>query len=262
VLSATSEPAHEALPLLIDQPVGQVRRLLDQSTGSLVDLLLDEIPVATLISGASSGRRGVRVPMAGGPGRMTTAEGRPKLDICAGWAVGGHMATRAEAGEARAFSPGGGHGPTAPSLLVDDDPVAWHELDDLTVSSMRRHRRLDLAPLVDGAHALDALFRDVYIEADGSQTIIHEYGVTGSFDPALGVLTALEASPHVLPGPDCPAAAASAAGLVGLPIDEVRRQVRSTFRGPTTCTHLNDELRAIGDLHALVALAGVAAGSV
>ena len=41
---------------------------------------------------------------------------------------------------------------------------------------------------------------------------------------------------------------------VGMAIDELRSHVREEFRGTTTCTHLNDALRSIGDLRALLAL--------
>jgi Protein of unknown function (DUF2889) len=33
---------------------------------------------------------------------------------------------------------------------------------------------------------------------------------------------------------------------------EIRAHVRDEFRGTSTCTHLNDALRSIGDLHALM----------
>jgi hypothetical protein len=56
-----------------------------------------------------------------------------------------------------------------------------------------------------------------------------------------------------LPYPECPGAAASARRLVGAPVDGVRRSVRSTFVGPTTCTHLNDTLRVMEDACALLA---------
>ena len=35
---------------------------------------------------------------------------------------------------------------------------------------------------------------------------------------------------------------------------DLRDLVRREFHGTSTCTHLNDELRSLGDAHALVAL--------
>jgi hypothetical protein len=58
----------------------------------------------------------------------------------------------------------------------------------------------------------------------------------------------------VLPWTECPAAAASAGRLDGLRVDELRERVAKEFRGTTTCTHLNDLLRSLADLGALVRL--------
>ena len=64
--------------------------------------------------------------------------------------------------------------------------------------------------------------------------------------------TTCDAIPQVLPWVECPVAAASAWSLVGTPIGDVRRAVRSTFHGTHTCTHLNDLLRSVGDVPALI----------
>jgi hypothetical protein len=57
----------------------------------------------------------------------------------------------------------------------------------------------------------------------------------------------------VLPWPECPAAAASAGRLVGHPVTDIRGVVRQDLRGVTTCTHLNDLLRSMGDIGAMTA---------
>ncbi|MGE0879872.1 MAG: DUF2889 domain-containing protein, partial [Acidimicrobiia bacterium] len=51
----------------------------------------------------------------------------------------------------------------------------------------------------------------------------------------------------------CPGAVASASRLVGKEISQIRDFVRTDFRGITTCTHLNDLVRSLGDLDALAA---------
>jgi hypothetical protein len=56
----------------------------------------------------------------------------------------------------------------------------------------------------------------------------------------------------VLPWFECPQAAASAARLTGRPLAGLRPAVRAEFLGPTTCTHLNDTLRALEDVAALI----------
>ena len=49
---------------------------------------------------------------------------------------------------------------------------------------------------------------------------------------------------------------AGASRLVGTPVSGLRRHVRDTFLGTSTCTHLNDTLRSLEDIPALLKLAG------
>jgi hypothetical protein len=65
----------------------------------------------------------------------------------------------------------------------------------------------------------------------------------------------MDATPQLLPWVDCPAAL-SASRLAGLPESGLRRHVRDTFLGTSTCTHLNDTLRSLEDIPALLTLAG------
>ncbi len=64
----------------------------------------------------------------------------------------------------------------------------------------------------------------------------------------------IDANAHVLPGPECVNAAASAARVVGVPLTELRSHVRTDFTGTSTCTHLNDALRGLGDVAPLASL--------
>ena len=166
-------------------------------------------------------------------------------DICAGWEIGGAMVESARAGAFTYY----GQGPPAPDIRHGDDPLAWHHAPPLDVWDTRRARRLDIT--VDEVVRVEGLFRDSCIIADGTEQVIHEYAVVLEADPASLVVTRASATPGVLPGPQCPRAADSAQRLVGHPLSEIRRLVRDTFLGPTTCTHLNDELRSLGDVHAL-----------
>jgi len=63
----------------------------------------------------------------------------------------------------------------------------------------------------------------------------------------------------VLPWFECPEAAASAGRLAGRTLDSLRVGVRADFLGATTCTHLNDMLRAFADVGVLAAHVGVPA---
>ena len=130
-------------------------------------------------------------------------------------------------------------GPTAPEF--DGLPAA----EALGPHGMRRMRRLDLNP----DETFDAHFRDSHVDGAGVETIVHEYTLVGAVDD--GVVARVEAAAHVLPWQECPGALASAARVVGMPIAELRNRIRTEFVGISTCTHLNDTLRSLGDLGAL-----------
>jgi hypothetical protein len=210
--------------------------------GSLVHLLLDETPPATLISGSAMARQGA-LRLAVDP----TTPPRSPLGICAGWQAGGAMFDAiAETG-----LPLLGWGPPAPDLTPADDPWAWHELGELPPASMRRRRLLDVAPGPHGTVAVVVRFRDSYWEPDGTETVVHEYRVAGVVDPDGWVVRELAATPGPLPAPECPSAAASVERLVGRSLVGVREVVRDEFVGTTTCTHLNDVVRSLADVPVL-----------
>ncbi len=143
----------------------------------------------------------------------------------------------------------------APALAALDDPRAWHDLPPATPGSFRRVRRIDLTPEPIGAPAppgpaadlvaLDAMFRDTFVEPDGAQPVIHEYRLTGAIDARSRTVVSLAAHPGVLPGPDCVHAAAGVAQLVGRTLDDVAASVRRDLAGTVGCTHLTDAVYAL-----------------
>lgn len=212
-------------------------------TGSLLYLLLDDLPGATLVSGYAMLRAGV---VGGDVDHDEYLDARG--DLCAGWAVDGSMM--------RLIREHGVNptpiGPTAPVLTRDDDPDAWHEVGSLDRFGMRRARRLDVH-LPPGEHALvDVFFRDTHVDADGVETIVHEYSVTVTVDPVERRILDIHAHADVLPWQECPAAVNSATRLVGHPLADLRPWVRAHLVGTTTCTHLNDVLRGLADVDHLV----------
>lgn len=211
-----------------------------RETKSPLNLLLDDVPVTTLVSGYASLYAGVR----------PVSDGRHHVqhpDLCAGWRTDGSILVDiARTG----FSPVV-TGPDAPSILSDDDPRAWHELEPLGPNGMRRHRRLDL--VAGDPMELDVFFRDSHMGFEGRETVIHEYTVAGTIDPETLHFVDLEATARSLPFIECSDAVASAARLRGAPVAGVRRRVRDEFTGATTCTHLNDTLRSLEDVEQLAA---------
>jgi Protein of unknown function (DUF2889) len=212
----------------------------ERATQSLRYQLLDEVPTAILVAGYAIGAGGVRP-------RMSPEVLESRADICAGWATGATILREAAViGHSPTVT-----GPDAPALTEATDPLAWHHFDPLTAHGMRRWRRIDVWP-EGGEIAVDCFFRDSHVNEDGLETVLHEYTVTVSVDPASERFLSCRAEVGALPWQECPGAVASASRLSGQPIEGLRSWVRDTFTGTSTCTHLNDTLRSLECLPRLI----------
>jgi hypothetical protein len=107
---------------------------------------------------------------------------------------------------------------------------------------------------VGAEFAVDSHFRDSYVDLAGVETVVHEYSVSVRVDSASRTILTAKATPQVLPWLECPEAADSAGRLAGECIDDLRPLVRKEFVGVSTCTHLNDQLRALADTGPLMDL--------
>ena len=103
------------------------------------------------------------------------------------------------------------------------------------------------ADLVVSAH-----FRDSFAEDDGTETMIHEYALRARFDPLGETVLAVGATALALPWSECASASASAATIRGARSRDLRDLVRRELVGTSTCTHLNDVLRALAPIPHLV----------
>ena len=229
------------------------RRTLDEAlpaepqAESLRYQLLDDLPTAVLVSGYAMGAGGLHAPK----GSLNLHN---NADICAGWATGATILVESERLGHVPYS----RGPRAPSLLSADDPDAWHAVGPMGPHGMRRWRRMDVwRPAARGPFRVDAFFRDSHLDAAGVETIVHEYEVLAGLDCSSMEFTDVRVDIGVLPWPECPGAAASATRLIGTTPDDLRTRIRGEFIGTSTCTHLNDTLRALA---ALPYMAGVVAG--
>lgn len=205
--------------------------------------LLDDVPVTTLISGHA-------LSASGALGSVAKSGYLPVADQCAGFATGGLLMSSFEAGDPAVVT-----GPAAPELDGPDDPLAWHDMPVLPIHGMRRRRRLDVHNGGDGQAVLvDAMFRDSYMRADAKETIIHEYTLSAAVDRDSGTILRSRATPRVLPWQECPGAVDSATRIVGMRLADLRFRVRRELSGTSTCTHLNDLLRSVSDVEALIPL--------
>jgi hypothetical protein len=131
--------------------------------------------------------------------------------------------------------------------------MSWHVMGALAPHAVRRRRRLDLVAPAAGAleHRIDLHFRDSHVDDRASETIMHEYTLSGTVDLAAGRIGTLSARANVLPWVECPGALASVRRVDGMELSELRYRIRKEFVGRSTCTHLNDSLRSLADVTAL-----------
>lgn len=237
LVEVETTPAVEPFGLLGQRVGPGFRRVVEDAHAAPerepVSVLLFDLPTGALIAGYAEIRSRTLAGIS--PGDIMGPAVLPYVEeVCAGWATDGHMVTSIRGGEGIPIQ----DCPDAPSL-----GDGWHPIPALDVGWLRRRRRIDLAP--DGV--IDAMFRDSYAEPDGRETVLHEYAVTGAVD-ADGVVTALNATPRVLPFGECPLASRNVDRLLGSPGRDLRRAVRDHLAGTAGCTHMNDLLASIGDV--------------
>jgi hypothetical protein len=264
ILSLDVEPAVAGLEGLVGTAIGpgfrgRMVQMVpgERDGGTLLHLLLDDLPGAALVSGYALQRGGaldgVRIKPSGEPSPTRSEDKGPTRsmpgDICAGWA---HDATLMVTIRTEGVIPVS-LGPPAPVLESPSDPWAWHAMEPLPPEATRRRRRLDLIPPSgrDSTHQVDVHFRDSYVDPDGAESVVHEYSVHGTIDATSSQVVEMGAVAQVLPWMECPGALASAGRLAGVPLSDLRDRVRREWTGASTCTHLNDTLRSLGDVPTL-----------
>ncbi len=252
--SIQTNPPREALNALIGARGGGGSRTRmsgliadDKSGATPLFLLMDDLPAAGLISGHISAEwvqpQDRRKPLHMVPGSMD--------GICAGHVEG-----------ASAHNPKGGiymiHQVRAvPALDRPDDASGWHvHAPDVIEPSMRRARRID-AWVENDAIKVDAFFQDSAMTPGGVRIAVHEYCISASVDRATGVLEELFVDPRVLPFDECPNAVRNTSRVLGMTLREFRSTVIATLPGTDGCTHLNDMLRSLAEVPALIELIGV-----
>jgi len=138
-------------------------------------------------------------------------------------------------------------------LRRPDDPDGWHPFtpQDGHVA-MRRARRIDVWREGDVIR-IDAGFQDSATTPSGGRVAIHEYGLKATADVHTRALLTVEADPRVLPFRECPAATNNLTKILGAALPDLREEVLKQFPRTAGCTHLNDALRALAEVPALLA---------
>ena len=215
------------------------------AAGTPLYQLLDDVPGATLVSGAAWQRwydmdRYLEI-------KADVAQ-RVMTDVCTGYQQG-----------SSALQPDGTlrwRQDRQPAVDIDTvgdvlgDALAWHAHPSPDGVAMRRARRIDVW-LAGRVIHIDAFFQDSSTLPEGGRIAIHEYTLTAEADLETGTVRAVTPVPRVLPYDECPLAVSNVTALTGLPLSELRRAVPERLRGPLGCTHLNDMLRALADVPAL-----------
>jgi hypothetical protein len=136
------------------------------------------------------------------------------------------------------------------SLVRSDDPRGWHAMIEPHEVSMRRARCMDV--WIEGNIRIEATFQDSASTPDGRRVAVHEYGLYAEIELETGALSMISSTPHVLPFAECPAAIRNVHLLLGTPAHQLRSAVLQVLRRTMGCTHLNDALRALADVPALI----------
>jgi hypothetical protein len=141
-------------------------------------------------------------------------------------------------------------GTPAPDLRHPDDPEGWHAFTLQNTVGMRRARRIDVR--VGNVIHIEAAFQDSAAKPDGTRAALHEYDLTATADPTSLRLLSIDATPRVLPFGECPGAVANISRLLDSELPQLRQTVLDQLPGTLGCTHLNDALRALAEVPALV----------
>lgn len=243
ILDAHNERV-DLTPLIGARGGGHLRAVLDEKiheervNGTPLYLLLDDISGVSLVSGWAWSRWQGDWMEDIDPEDSFEARRMMMENVCTGFATGNSaLATDA---------PPDNNPPVVP-LLNPADPLSWHELPAIEHVGFRRARRIDIW-IEDSMLKIDVGFQDSASDPELDRVAIHEYHVWGGADLATLTLQVVDASPHVLPFPECPGAIANMQKMIGTSLKDMRTRVIEELPGVLGCTHLNDLLRSLAEV--------------
>ncbi|SRR5690554_1129304 len=254
ILEIAATPDHPRLQELVGVRAGGAsRRALEATLGDIQGTalfqLLDDFAGASLVAGWIWSRWTEDwQKRVSGSGQKSTAGNKGRMvNVCTGFTEGASSLL-----EDGSVDHPNQSSTEVGSLVNPDDPMGWHALAEQQGRPMaRRARRIDIWR-AEGVIKVDAGFQDSGPNPQGTRTAIHEYRVYAEIDEANDTLLSLQVLPLILPFRECPGAAMKAARMVGQNVAGFRHTVLDTLAGTLGCTHLNDVLRALADVPALV----------
>lgn len=255
IVAIAAQPPRTDLSRLVNvRGGGKLRHALEEiipeerRNATPLYLILDDISGASLVAGWAwsqwdanwlTSRR-----LAVGPEELSRMM-QDREGVCTGFAPG---SSSLDTDPAKINSRTGST-PTT-ELRHPQDPEGWHPFTVQDKVGMRRARRVDV--WIDQLIVVAAAFQDSASTPDGKRVALHEYDLSATVDPrSMRVLT-IDATPRVLPFPECPGAVANLPRLIGADISTMRQKVLDELPGTLGCTHLNDALRALAEVPALV----------
>lgn len=253
ILSIELTPDHPRVQELVGIRAGGASRraiaeVLADMRGTPTFQVLDDFAGASLVAGWiwSQWTDDWMTRLTRTSGEGTVGKNGQITDICTGFAAGGSSL----------FPDGSPDSINQSSAEVGplehpDDALSWHMMPFQQGPRKRRARRIDLWREGDLVK-IDAAFQDSGSNPGGGRTAIHEYRVYAEVEEATGTLVALQALPMILPYRECPGASMKASRMIGHTVANFRDDVLETLPGTLGCTHLNDVLRGLADVPALV----------
>lgn len=254
LIELSTQPPRPQLEKLCGPKVGgKLRAAMNEALpeehqlGTPLYLLLDDITGMSIISPwAWSQWRDQWLPEHQTEEEQTQAASavRKRMEnVCTGFSSGSHAMQQTKRGAHNAVR--------VPPLPHPDDPMGWHQMPEYDAPSMRRARRIDI--WVEDNIYIDSYFQDSANTQDGGRVAVHEYKLEAVIDPHSLTLTELRAEPRILPYVECQGAIDNLDRLLSLHVSELRQRVLETLARSLGCTHLNDAVRALAEVPALVA---------
>jgi hypothetical protein len=211
-------------------------------------LILDDISGASLVAGWAWSQwdpNWLNARRSGVPTEELARLIQERVGVCTGFAPGSSSLDPSRLNSTTTS------GTPTTDLRHPDDGQGWHVFTSQNTVGMRRARRVDV--WMEGAVVMiDSAFQDSASTPNGTRAALHEYQLHATADPQSMRLLSLDAVPHVLPFSECPGAVANISRLVGGEISGLRQAVLDELPGTLGCTHLNDALRALAEVPALV----------